>query len=147
MSRKDIERIISENIDSGFFTGGAEESILGEIENRLDVTLPDGYKWFLRKYGSGGIFGVDILGVGRFNEPIVIDETMKLRKFGLEKNLVVIEDCDEFVYCLDTSEMINNECPVISWDQHDGYDSIEAKTFTDFLTERFADAKEAWEED
>ena len=146
MSRKEIEKIITENIREGYFTGGTTDNIIIQIEKSLKVTLPESYKWFLMKYGSGGIFGVDILGVGKSNSLIVVTETMLYRKYGLEQSLVVIENCDEFIYCLDTGELKEGECPVVSWDQHVGYDSIEAKDFNDFLLERLSDAEESWEE-
>jgi antitoxin YobK len=147
MSKVEIERLINENIDTGLFTGGIKESLIKEIEKELQVTLPKSYKWFLCNYGSGGIFGVDIIGVGKLNQNIVVTDTKKARDLGLDKDLVIIEDCDEFMYCLDTSELSNGECPVVSWDNHSGYDSVEANNFYEFLLERLTDAKDAWEED
>ena len=41
--------------------------------------------------------------------------------YGLIDGLVVIEDIDEFAYCLDTNKMKNGECPVITWDNQEGY--------------------------
>lgn len=146
MSRKEIEQIIAENIEKGYFTGGTTENMVKQIEESLNINLSESYKWFLMNYGSGGIFGVNILGVGKSNNPIVVTETTEYRKYGLEKNLVIIEDCDEYFYCLDTSELIDGECPVVSWDQHVGFDSIEANNFNDFLLERLSDAGESWEE-
>ena len=146
MSRKEIEKTIAANIEKGYFTGGTTENMVKQIEESLNINLSESYKWFLMNYGSGGIFGVNILGVGKSNNPIVVTETTEYRRYGLEKNLVVIEDCDEYVYCLDTSELIDGECPVVSWDQHFGVDSIEAINFNDFLLERLSDAEESWEE-
>jgi SMI1 / KNR4 family. len=139
-----VEKIISENIHAGFFTGGTQENVIKEIENRLGVTLPNSYKWFLLRHGSGGVFGVDIIGVGKSNQACVVIETEKKRKLGLNKELVVIEDCDEYIYCLDTSKLSNGECPVISWDEYDGYDSIESNNFYEFLLDRLVNSKDAW---
>ena len=44
------------------FTGGISEEKITKIENDLQTILPESYKWFLRNYGSGGVYGVDILG-------------------------------------------------------------------------------------
>jgi hypothetical protein len=147
MIKKNLERIIQENKDSGFFTGGVDEQIISDIEEELGVTLPQSYKWFLLNYGSGGVFGVNILGVGKANRPISAIATKEKRKFGLNKELVIIEDCDEYYYCLDTGKLIDSECPVISWDQFEEIDSIEANNFYEFFYNRLIDSKEAWEED
>nr|WP_085994343.1 SMI1/KNR4 family protein [Oceanobacillus senegalensis] len=147
MCKDDLEKLITDNMETGYFTGGIEKKLVDKIEEDLDILLPNSYKHFLMKYGSGGIFGVDILGAGKTDQPFVVTETEKYRQKGLEKDLVLIEDCDEFLYCLDTSEMVNEECPVVSWDQHEGIDSIESANFCKFLLERFIDSKEAWEED
>lgn len=147
MSRKEINKIIATNIKKGYFTGGTTDNIVKQIEKKLNVTLPESYKWFLMNYGSGGIFGVNILGIGKSNSPIVVTETTEYRKYGLEQNLVIIEDCDEYVYCLDTRELIDGECPVVSWDQDVGFDCIEANNFNDFLLERLSEAKESWEKE
>lgn len=146
MIKEKLERIISKNIKTGFFTGGINEKVINDIENELRITLPNSYKWFLLNYGSGGIFGVDIIGVGKLDQHSVVIFTEEKRKLGLNKDFVIIEDCDEYIYCLDTSKLSNGECPVISWDQFEGYDSKEADNFYEFLFNRLVDAKEAWEE-
>lgn len=114
---KDIIKIIKEDTsDSSMFTGGVDTDKIYYIENELDVKLPNSYKWFLKTFGYGFIYGIEILGYGKFTPPLVVTKTLDYRKYGLPNEYVVIEDCDEFIYCLDTSKMENNECPVISWD-------------------------------
>ncbi|WP_316397512.1 SMI1/KNR4 family protein [Metabacillus litoralis] len=96
---------------------------------------------------QGGIFWVDILGVAKSNIASVVIETERYGKLGLAKDLVVIENCGEYVYCLDTSKLENNECPVIVWDRQAGIDEmIEANNFFEFLLERLINAKVVWEE-
>lgn len=110
--------------------------------------MPESYKWFLTNYGSGGLFGVDILGVAKSNIASVVIETESYRDLGMSENLVVIEDIGEYAYCLDTSNMENNECPVIAWDRQGGLDDYNtAKNFYEFLSQRLLDAKEVWEEE
>lgn len=63
---------------------------------------------------------MDIIGYG-FTGPAVVDTTKGYQKYyGLIDGLVVIEDIDEFPYCLDTNKMKDGECPVIMWDNHEG---------------------------
>ena len=113
----------------------------------LGVELPESYKWFLTTYGSGGSFGVNILGVAKSNRAPVVVNT-KNYNLGLDRDLVVIENAGEYVYCLHTKKMRNNECPVIAWNRQGALDEYNtANNFYEFLSQRLMDAKEAWEED
>jgi len=111
------------------------------------VKFSDSYIWFLKNYGSGGLFGVDILGCGKSATLSVITNTERFRKIGLPTQYVVVENCEEFVYCLDTENLIDAECVVVSWDRTDGYSDKRAENFHEFLTNRLLDAKENWDED
>ena len=80
--------------------------------------------------------------------PAVVDATKDHQKYyDLIDGLVVIEDIDEFAYCLDTNKMKNGECPVIMWDNHEGYGRTLADNFLDYFIERLELAKEDWDED
>ncbi len=115
-----------------YFTGGVGMEKVDYIEKELSVTLPDSYKWFLKTFGYGGIEGIEIIGYDKCTPPSVVVETKEYREYGLPEKYVVIEDCDEFIYCLDTSKMENNECPVISWDMQDSI-LFEEKNFIRFF--------------
>lgn len=127
---------------SFFFTGGVTEELIHEIEKELNVQLPESYKWFLSQYGYGGINGVLIQGVGLDKSLQVVNTTLSLREYGLPNNLVVIENIDEYVYCFDTAQMNNNECPIIDWDQASGIGKKHYKNLYNYLYERFNDAIE-----
>ena len=114
--RKKIVELFNKGIDS-HFTGGVGHNKILDVENTLNVTLPESYKWFLREYGHGGMVGVEILGVGLSSVPPVVEFTLRYRKLGLPNSFVVISNVDEWVYCLETSKMKNGECPVIDWDR------------------------------
>jgi hypothetical protein len=127
----------------GYFTGGIDEEKVKYIETELKVKLPISYKWFLQTFGMGGIYGVGILGFGKSSPPSVVTQTQRYHNsFRLPSEYVVIEDCDEFAYCLATDKMKDNECQVISWDRIDGFDSEEASNFIEFLAVRLSDAKD-----
>jgi len=150
MNKEEIINFIKRNMEPDDFTGGVDEKQVDYVQEILEENLPASYKWFLNNYGSGGLYGVDILGVGKFNITTVLDETVNYRDLGMGEHLVVIEDIDEYAYCLDTSkmEMENNECPVIAWNKQGGLDYYNtAENFYEFLSQRLLDAKEAWEED
>ena len=44
---------------------------INEIQESLNVKLPESYKWFLKNYGAGGIYGVDILDHGKVSPRVV----------------------------------------------------------------------------
>ncbi|KZE38857.1 hypothetical protein AV656_08120 [Bhargavaea cecembensis] len=144
---QELQELIEEHADTTDFTGGISESKIGEIEKALAATLPTSYKWFLRNYGSGGIYGVDILGAGKLPIPNVVTNTERLRKTdNLPTKFVVVEDVDEFYYCLDTTELVDDECPVVAWDRAAGFSGKRADHFGEFLENSFMDAKEEWEQ-
>ncbi|MGG0788777.1 SMI1/KNR4 family protein [Peribacillus simplex] len=129
------------------FTGGVSEDKVEETENKLQVSLPESYKWFLKNYGSGGSFGIDIIGYDLVGASVVAATKDHQMYYGLIDGLVVIEDIDEFAYCLDTNKMKNGECPVITWDNQEGYGRMLADNFLDYFIERLELAKEELDED
>ncbi|MFF2457657.1 SMI1/KNR4 family protein [Peribacillus simplex] len=83
-----------------------------------------------------------IIGYG-FTGPAVVDAIKDHQKYyGLIDGLVVVEDIDEFAYCLDTNKMKNGEYPVITWDNQEGYGFTVADNFLDYLIESLEEAKE-----
>ncbi len=142
-----VEKFIEKYRKNKDFTGGIDEDKIKIIEEQLNVTLPESYKWFLRKYGSGGIFSIDILGYD-FAGASVVETTNNYKKYyGLIDGIIVIVDVDAFAYCLDTNKMSNGECPVISWDvDSSSYDSEEATNFLEFFWNYLNEKKENWEE-
>ncbi|KAA0760101.1 SMI1/KNR4 family protein [Bacillus sp. SH5-2] len=148
MNKEELINFIKINMESDDFTGGVDKKQVDYVQDTLQLKLPESYKWFLTNYGSGGLFGVDILGVAKSNIASIVIETESYRDLGMSEHLVVIEDIGEYAYCLDTSNMENNECPVIAWDRQGGLDDYNtAKNFYEFLSQRLLDAKEAWEEE
>lgn len=148
MDKEELTNFINKHKELDDFTGGVDESQINLVQNELGVELPESFKWFLTNYGSGGLFGTDILGVAKSTRASVVVNTKRYRDLGLEKDLVVIENAGEYVYCLFTSEMENNECPVIAWNRLGGLDDYNtAKNFYEFLSQRLLEAQEAWEED
>ena len=86
---------------------------LTDAEKKLGIAIPEEYVWFLKTYGHGGFF-FEFLGFGLNGSAIFVNKTIHEREFGLPKELLVIEDCDEYVYCIDT---VSRE--IVSWSKHD----------------------------
>lgn len=89
-----VKEFIADNAKEKDFTGGIGEDKILKIEQDLQVTLPDSYKWFLRNYGSGGVYGIDLLGYD-FGGASVVETTREYHEYrGLPSGLVVIEHVD-----------------------------------------------------
>jgi len=71
-------------------------------EEELGIGIPIQYLWFLKTYGHGGLNGIETLGVGKNGKMIFKDETIKYRSYGLPQNFIVIENCDEWIYCINS---------------------------------------------
>ncbi|KXZ18964.1 hypothetical protein AXI59_15630 [Bacillus nakamurai] len=142
-----VENFINENKQNAIFTGHASHENIVDIEEILQCDLPNSYKWFLEKYGAGGLFGVLVLGYN-FDHASVVNRTKEYREhYGLTDGLVVIEDVDYFAYCLDTNKMKDGECPVVEWDRVIGYQDTAAESFIEFFYNKIQEAKDDWEED
>ena len=138
MSKIILVELIKKWGDKTFFVGEADANRIGKIEQMLGVKLPESYKWFLNKYGHGGVFGVEIFGSGLAEIPSCVSSTISWREFGLPEYLVVIEDDGaDWIYCLDTSSMVDNECPVVDWAQGEGIGKKKFTNFIEFLLQRF----------
>lgn len=77
MDCKELTTLITRFKETNDFTGGVDKAQITFVQNELGVELPESYKWFLSNYGSGGMFGVDIQGVGTSNRPPVIVHTKR----------------------------------------------------------------------
>jgi hypothetical protein len=143
--QENIEKLIRENSSDDDYIGPQSREVIDEIEQLLDVALPDDYRWFLSNYGHGGTFGVVILGSSKVGKPSVVRVTERYRRLGLPRSVVVIQDCDEFAYCLDTSKLENGSCPVVSWTFGGRFDSHESNSFFEFLYQSLIEAKENWD--
>ncbi|MCI3197026.1 SMI1/KNR4 family protein [Bacillus sp. HU-1818] len=147
MNYSRVKKFFDENKEYSILTGGVTDKHIKEIEKDLKVTLPDSYKWFLTEYGTGGAFGTMILGYDSHGAEVV-EQTKEYRTFyNLIPGLVVIEYIDEFSYCLDTNKMVDGECPVILWDNHEGYGYTAAHSFLEFLLQQLKKGKEDFDKD
>jgi hypothetical protein len=119
-----------------FLYTSPDERVINEAEDRLGVKLPEDFKWFLHKYGYGGIGGRNILGIGYNNVCMFEKVTMDYRKYGLNKNYVAIENCDEWLYCID----INNG-KILMWSM-DGFEQPAYDNFLNYFLDQLNDAIE-----
>lgn len=135
MSEK-IKKLIVAYEETGDFTYTTiTDDQIGEAENALGVKLPGQYLDFLRTYGHGGIGGIEVIGIGKSGKMLFVSETLEYREYGMDKNLILIENCDEWVYCIDCN---NNS--IVSWSREDIQNAY--PDFDSYLLDRFTDAVE-----
>ncbi len=109
--------------------------MLAEVEEKLGFSVPEQFRDYLNTYSHGGI-GFEILGIGFDGSISFLEETLEYREDGLPKNLLVVENCDEWLYCIDV-----NTGEVVSW-SIDENPRVEYPSFDDYLADRLNDAIE-----
>ena len=120
--------------------GKTDEQTILMIEDWLKVSLPESYKWFLREYSLIMMPNYIIYGVGSVDEPACLKLTIGVREKNLPAPLVVIEnDNDGRILCLDTARTKGDDCPVVGWSTQDGKVSDAYPGFYDLLETKLKD--------
>ena len=143
MEQDRIVELIKNAGTDAFFVGGANDDQIVEIEKQLNIQLPNSYKWFLKNYGHGSLSGVFILGVGKDKSLVCVKETERRRNLGLPNKFLVIENCDEWQFCLDTGNMKDGECPIVDWEKGVTGKRI-FENFYKYIIQRFSEPLEDW---
>ncbi|WNS43285.1 SMI1/KNR4 family protein [Paenibacillus sp. MMS20-IR301] len=131
---QEIIKMIEEHGEEKDFFGGTSEQIIANSEKILNLKFPQKYREFLKQYGSGGICGVEILGVEGDFGASVVKATERWREMGLDMGLIVIEDSGEFVRCMYSADF--NDERVFSWNRGGGL-SERYDTFDDYTIDMF----------
>lgn len=124
-----------------FWYGSANDEQIESLQRSLSCPLPGSYKRFLRHYGGGGVVGDDVSGIedndaSKTSGGTALGGTLTCRgRFELPHHLVVIYfHDDEICWCLDTSRIINDECPVVSYSLAlQKVDRVIASSFSEFF--------------
>lgn len=123
------------------FYGRINEDDIKLVEHRLGMIFSESYRCFIRNYGSGGICGVEILGIENKDNPSVICGTQRYRKLGLETGCILIEDLGEFIMCIDT----NDRDKIIRWDRINKNKEYRYNDFYEYLIDTFQEAIDNWD--
>ena len=133
---KQIQQLITKyNKDATFTKVAPTQAMLEEVKKQLGFPVPDQFLEYLNTYSYGG-FGFEILGIGFDNSICFLEETLDYRSYGLPENLLVVENCDEWLYCIDV-----NTHQVVSWSFEDGA-RVEFPDFDTFLLQEIQNAIE-----
>ncbi|MDM5186114.1 SMI1/KNR4 family protein [Bacillus sp. DX4.1] len=141
-----ISRLTKQFEEPGDFFGGIDEELICKYEQHLNCRFPESYRWFLHQYGGGGVLGIDITGGKSLETSTLISNTKSYRTMGMPEEYVVIYDLDEYVYCLDTGNLIEGECPVLSWDFVSKRPYVKYNNFYEFFLDRLEIAIEDYED-
>ncbi len=134
----ELYELIKQHESRGDFTYAVvTEDMLNKAEKRLEVRLPEEYRYFLKKFGHGGIGGIEILGIGKNGVMIFEKETLKYRTYGLPNELVIVENCDEWVYCVNSLDG-----KVVMWSRGSSGYSEAFDNFETYLYDRVKDMLE-----
>lgn len=143
----EIRKIIEEAEEYVEFGEYVEEERISDIwiekaEKRLNLPLPESYKWWLRHYGGGEIFGEEVYSIYKQDFDTVVGgdivhmhELNKKDPYFDDENKLEICDADQGdqVFYFDISQMDeNNEYPVYEYYSKRFY----AKDFIEFLKKR-----------
>ena len=109
--------------------------MLAEAQQKLGFPLPKQFLEYLNAYSHGGV-GFEILGIGFDGSMAFLEETLEYREDGLPANFLVVENCDEWLYCIDA-----NSGEVVSW-YFDDDPSVDYPCFDDYLLDRLNDTIE-----
>ena len=122
-----LEKIKKYEKPGDFTYADVTTEMIATVESILKVKLPSQYISFLQMFGHGGICGIEVMGIGLTGRMIFVDTTIEYRDEGLPKNLVAIENVDEWLTCIDC-----NTGKIVSWD-FSGYIKEDYECFDDYL--------------
>lgn len=121
-----------ENIE---FTGGVSANKIEKAMKKLSLAFPKSYIAFLSDFGAGDIGGEIIFGITNIEDENVVKITQMEHEYKMPKSMVVINynEAHNSLYCLDTNQMKEGECPVVEvFDDYQRIDFI-ADSFGKFL--------------
>lgn len=121
-----------------YWCGSASDIQIKRLENKLLVKFPQSYILFLCKYGEGGISGMYINRINDEEYSSAYVETDIYRKnYNINLKWVVVasikDDYEEYLVCLDTTEIIDGECSVIKYDLNTNKSTIIDGEFSDYF--------------
>ena len=131
------KKIVStDGVDFGPFGEGISDEWITKAEERLHFIFPDTYKWWLKNYMGGEIYGEEIFSIYGLDfdrvvggDIVYINELNREEGFSNSEQLVICEGEDGMFY-FQKQESLTDELAVF----RDG--EYYASNFTEFLLKR-----------
>ncbi len=137
-----IKKLIKESksfVDFSDFGDGVSDEWIEKAEKRLGFNLPDSYKWWLKNYNGGEIYGEEIYSVYEedfdtvIGGDIVYMHELNQKNNTFPKNVLTICETNDEIYYFDISVCNDgNEYPVYLYNTEKKY----AIDFIDFLNKK-----------
>jgi hypothetical protein len=126
----------SEGVDFAPFGEGISDEWIIKAEKRLNFTFPETYKWWLKNYMGGEIYGEEIFSIYGLDfdtvvggDIVYINELNRKQGFSNSEQLIICEGEDGMFY-FQKQESLTNELAVF----RDG--EYYASDFIEFLLKR-----------
>ncbi len=142
----EIKKIIAEagsNVDFADYGEGISEEWIQKAEERLGFKLPSSYKWWLKNYGGGEIYGEEIFSIYEqdfdtvVGGDIVYMYELNKRNNNFTDNALVICEANDEIYYFDLSKRKNDdEMPIYEINSNKKY----ADDFIEFLRKRILES-------
>ncbi|APM39144.1 SMI1/KNR4 family protein [Clostridium kluyveri] len=141
----EIKNIIAESencVEFADFGDGISEEWIKKAEERLGFELPNSYKWWLKNYSGGEIYGEEIYSIYEqdfdsvVGGDIVYMYELNRKNENYPDNAVVICEANDDVFYFDLSmKNDENEYPIYSLNANKRY----ADDFIEFLKKRITE--------
>lgn len=158
-----LQKQIENELDEHFFDHPAKEEQISELENKLQIKLPESFKSFLlicngTLLSSTEIFSTDKIleftdewGFWPWNGKIEYDydeENVKDYYSDKPMHFLVFARMDALNYCFDTRELINGEYPVCVYEpENEEVQNLKvySSSFDKFLKQEIVQLSDWWE--
>ena len=141
----EIKKIIDDagiDVDFADFGNGVSDEWIKKAEVRLGFKLPPSYKWWLKNYSGGEIYGEEIFSIYEKDFNIVVGgdivymHELNQKNGNYSRNQFVICESDDEVFYFDLSKRDkDNEMPIYELNRNQKY----ADDFIEFLKKRITE--------
>lgn len=138
----ELKRIIEEaddNVNFAPYGEGVSDEWIKAAERRLSVIFPISYKWWLKHYNGGEVYGEEIYSIYGIDfdevvggDIVYINELSRKNDSDFDNKLIISESDDELFYFDLSNGLIENEYPVYEFYSRTLY----ASSFAEFLKKR-----------
>jgi len=130
------------------FGTSVDPGVISSAEERLGRVFPASFRQFLSDFGWASVAHWEIFGLGDKVPQhldlvsLTLSEREEIEPRLPEALIPVANDGGGNLYCLDTGNMSDEECPVVFWSHEEGrVVSREADSFVDWMIEMLDDVE------
>lgn len=128
-----------ESVDFGPFGEGISEEWIEKAEKRLKNKFPETYKWWLRNYNGGEVYGEEIYSIyGMDFDSVIGGDIVYINELSRKNDneyidKIVISEPDDLIFYFDISNgLVDGEYPIYEYYTKEKY----ANSFLEFLKRR-----------